>query len=124
MALSTTPTGRADVPDVIVKQTDTDSTASADVFSGSASLYSLQLDNSGEATDDVFFKFYNLKGVNPASDLPVLKINIGTSTSRDIIVTDGLPFSTGCSFRATTGSGDTDTTSPTANASAVLAVGS
>jgi hypothetical protein len=124
MALSTTPLNRTDLPDVIVKQTDTGNVVSADVFNGAKSVYFLQLDNAAETVDDVYFKFYDAKSVDPASSLPVMKIEIGQGSSKTIVIADGLPFSTACSFRCVTEIGDTGTTGPSDSSTATLLVGS
>jgi hypothetical protein len=124
MALTTTPQNRADLPDVTIQETDTSSTATTDVFDGAKSVYGMKLDNGAETVDNIFFKFYNAKSVDPTTDLPVLKIKILQGTERNITISDGLAFTTGCSFRGTSGTADTDTTSPSDSATATILVGS
>lgn len=124
MALTTTPRSDADCPDVSVKQTDTNSATSADVFDGPKSVHMVQMDNAAETLDDVYFKFYDKKSVDPASDLPYMKVKIPQGVSRHLIISDGLDFLEACSFRCTSGSGDTDTTGPSDSSTATVLVGS
>lgn len=98
MALNTSPIQSSDFPDIIVQDTDTDATATNDVFGGAKSVHTFTLDNSQNANEAVYFKFFNSAGVTLANDVPDMKIKVPTSTSIDIIVADGLSFTAGVSF--------------------------
>lgn len=98
MALKTSPIQSADFPDIIVQDTDTDATATNDVFGGAKSIHTFKLDNSANSTEAVYFKFFNSSSVTLSSDVPAMKIKVPTSTSIDVVVSDGLAFTTGVSF--------------------------
>ena len=46
----------------------------------------------------VYFKFFNSSSVTLANDVPDMKVKVPTSTAIDVIVSDGLSFTTGVSF--------------------------
>ena len=98
MALKTSPIQSSDFPDTIVQDTDTNATATNDVFGGAKSIHTFRLDNSQNANEAVYFKFFNSSSVTLANDVPDMKVKVPTSTAIDVIVSDGLSFTTGVSF--------------------------
>ena len=119
MALTTTPTCGGDFPDVIVKETDLGGTAVVDVFDGSKSVHTISINNTQNAAVS-YFKAYNAGSVDPSSDVPDLKIKVPASVTLDIIIADGLSFTTAVSMRCVTGTTDTDNTDPGSSVIAIL----
>ena len=111
--VTTTPLD-GEFPDIIAQEAEANTTASEDMMDGPRSIVSMVLDNSGNATDPyVYYRLYDALTADPSTDVPPLKIRVPASTKRDIIITDGLAFSVGLTLRATSATGDTDTTAPT-----------
>jgi|8_EtaG_2_1085327.scaffolds.fasta_scaffold156918_2 hypothetical protein len=123
MALTTTPLGTTDFPDIIAKETVTTNTSVNDLFDGAISLHSLTLDNSQNSGHNTFFKFYNATSATAANSLPDLVIRVEQSVSTSVIIADGLSFTTGVTIRAVQEAADAGTTVPSAN-TATLLVGS
>ena len=120
MALTTTPLGSSEFPDVSARETVTTSTATTDIFDGAIALHSLVLDNSQNSGHNTYFKFYNAGSVTPANDLPNLVIRVEQAVSTTVIIADGLSFSTAVSIRAIQGAADDNTTVPSANTQTIL----
>jgi hypothetical protein len=119
MALTTTPTCGGDFPDVIVKHTDLAQDAAIDVFDGAKSVHAISINNTQNANVS-YFKAYNAGAVDPASNVPNLKIAVPASVTLDIVIADGLSFTTAFSMRCVTGTTDTDNTAPTADVIAIV----
>ena len=120
MALTTTPLCTSDFPDVIAKETVTNSDGTADLFGGAISLHSLTLDNSQNSGHNTFFKFYNAASATAANSLPNLVIRVEQAVSTNIVIADGLSFTTGVTIRAVQDAADTGTTNPSANTATIL----
>ncbi len=112
MALTTTPTCGGDFPDVIAKETSLTSTAIVDVFDGAKSVHTISLSNTGVGSNIVYVRAYNSGSVDPANDVPDLKIKLAASSTLNVIIADGLSFTTAFSLRCSTGSQDTNTGAP------------
>ena len=123
MALKTSPIQSADFPDIIVQDTDTDATATNDVFGGAKSVHTFKLDNSANSTEAVYFKFYNAASATAANSLPNLVIRVEQSVSTTVIIADGLSFTTAVTIRAVKDEDDTNNVGPNSPA-ATLLVGS
>ena len=123
MALTTTPLGTSDFPDIIAKETVTNHVGTADLFDGAVSLHSLVLDNSQNTGANTFFKFYNALSATAGSTLPDLVIRVEQSVSTTVIIADGLSFTTGVTIRAVKDEDDTNNVPPDSLA-ATLLVGS
>mgnify|MGYP001160207811 FL=1 len=123
MALTTTPLGTTDFPDIIAKETDTDEVGTANIFDGAISLHSMVLDNSQNSGHNTFFKFYNAASATAANSLPNLVIRVEQAVSTTVIIADGLSFTTGVTIRAVKDEDDTNNVPPDSLA-ATLLVGS
>ena len=119
MALTTTPTCGGDFPDVIVKHTDLAQGAAIDVFDGAKSVHTISINNTQNGAVS-YFKAYNAGSVDPTTDLPDLKIKVPQSVTLDIIIADGLSFTTAVSMRCVTGTADNDNNGPTSDVIAIL----
>lgn len=120
MALTTTPLGSTDFPDIIAKETDTDEVGTADIFDGAISLHSMVLDNSQNSGHNTFFKFYNAASATAANSLPNLVIRVEQAVSTTVIIADGLSFTTGVTIRAVQDEDDTNNVAPGAPAATIL----
>ena len=122
MALTTTPTCGSDFPDIIVKETDLESTAAIDVFDGAKAVHVININNSANGAVS-YFKAYNAGSVTPASDVPVLKLAIPANSTRNVIIADGISFSTAFSMRCVSGTADDNEGNPSSSV-IVVVVGS
>ena len=113
MAVTSSPTDGS-FDQVIVSDSAASSAAAEDLFDGSCTVYDIFVDNSAHGTD-TYLKVYDLREVDPSSDVPLLKLLVDASKTLQISIPDGWAFTNGCSFRAVTGAADTDTTSPGSN---------
>lgn len=127
MALTITPNCGTNFPDVIAKETvSTNGTGTADIFDGAKNIHSLSMDNTlntGVSAHNTYFKFYNAVDVDPSSSLPNLVIRVEDSTKTEVIIADGLSFTTAITLRAVREVADTGNTAPAQN-TATLIVGS
>lgn len=77
-------------------------------------LYCIEIANMNASAR--YVKFYDKASAPSSSDTPVMTIYMAGSSGRTINLTDmGVAFANGIGLRASTGSGDSDNTAPSAN---------
>lgn len=99
-------------------ETDLESTAIA-VQASSTTIYEIEIDNTANAAQDNYMKFYNTAGaVTVGTTVPDMVIEVRQGVSRSIVIPSGLVYETGLSVCCVTAGGTAGTTNP---GSAVIA---
>ena len=86
--------------DIIIADTNTDENAKNDVTQGTGSVYSIFIQN-GIGSTSIFFKIYDLTSATVGTDSPIFIVKIAASATKQIIIPDGMPFTTGLSYCTT-----------------------
>jgi len=95
----------------IVSDTDTDETATVDITGATGSVYYVQI--AAGATDATnYFKIYDIGGVAVGNTDPIFVIKVPASTTKECIISGGMPFTTALSFATVTAGGTGGTTGP------------
>ena len=96
--------------------TDTaQSNAAVSVAAVSSTLYEIEIDNTVNATQDNYVKFYNTAGaVTVGTTVPDMVIEVRQNVKRSIVFPDGLVYETGVAVATVTTGGTGGTTAPTA----------
>lgn len=96
---------------------DTDQANSAvSVKGSSATIYEIEIDNTLNAAQDNYVKFYNTAGaVTVGTTVPDMVIEVRQGVKRTIVIPDGLVFETGLAIATVTAGGTGGTTSPTSD---------
>lgn len=100
----------------VITDHDSDSTVEANVLSGSGTLFAAEVDNSANASQDVYFKIWDATSVTLGSDDPDYCFRIDAGAVRRIIfglTGEGRALATGLSFGVFTEAGTPSSTSPT-----------
>jgi len=97
--------------------TDTDQANSAvSVKGSSATIYEIEIDNTLNAAQDNYVKFYNTAGaVTVGTTVPDMIIEVRQGVKRTIVIPDGFVFETGLAVATVTAGGTGGTTSPTSD---------
>jgi len=100
--------------DILIVDTDVDETVTVDITGGTGSVYYIQLVNSW-AGSSVFFKLYDAGDVTLGTTHPIFVVKVPASTTKNLVIPDGMQFTTALSFAATDqgGSGAVGTPLPT-----------
>jgi hypothetical protein len=97
----TTATVPARLADTLVIDTTTDNTSEDDVFSGSVTLYQVQINNSDNATA-VYTKISDGSSATPSSTVPDFVFYTPGNKSVTYAISVGVSLATGVSFWGTT----------------------
>jgi|TARA_R110002110_G_scaffold89030_1_gene231899 hypothetical protein len=110
MAVSmTTVDGRFN--DTTIVDTDTDENAVFDITGGTGSIYYIEAVNAWSGSS-VFLKIYDLNVVAVGTSDPIFVMKIPASTTKSVVIPDGIPFTTGLSFAATDQAGSAGAGTP------------
>jgi hypothetical protein len=91
-------------------ETDAGATAISNVFSGAATLRTIEIDNGGGAA--VYLKLYDATGPTIGTTAPDLILLCPASSKRTYIIADGVAFGTGVSMACVKAGGTAGTGSP------------
>jgi hypothetical protein len=94
-----------------IKDTDTDETATVDITGTSGSVYYVQISAGGTAAVN-YFKIYDTNGVVVGTSDPIFQIKVPASTTKECVISGGMPFTTALSFATVTAGGTAGTTGP------------
>ena len=93
-------------------ETDLENTAIA-VQASATTIYHIEIDNSANAAQDNYVKFYNTAGaVTVGTTAPDMIIEVRQGVKRSIVIPDGLSYETGLAICCVTAGGTAGTTSP------------
>ena len=96
-------------------QTDVSVVPDNDVFGGSATVWMIDVDNSANAAQDNYVKIVDGASSTPGTTVPDYVIKILQGARRQLVIPEGLAFSTGVSMWCVTTGGTGGTTSPTSD---------
>ena len=83
------------------------------VQASSTTIYEIEIDNTANAAEDNYVKFYNTAGaVTVGTTTPDMIIEVRQGVKRSIVIPDGLVFETGLAVATVTAGGTAGTTSP------------
>ena len=96
---------------------DTVSANSAVSVQGSSTtIYQIEIDNTANAAEDEYVKFWNTAGaVTVGTTVPDMVIEVRQAVKRSIVIPDGLVYQTGLAVATVTAGGTGGATSPTAS---------
>tara|TARA_R110002020_G_scaffold10589_1_gene40362 strand:+ start:2025 stop:2393 length:369 start_codon:yes stop_codon:yes gene_type:complete len=94
-----------------IKDTDTDETATVDITGASGSVYYVQISAGGTSAVN-YFKIYDTNGVVVGTSDPIFQIKVPASTTKECVISGGMPFTTALSFATVTAGGTAGTTGP------------
>lgn len=93
-------------------ETDLESTAVA-VQASSTVVYQIEIDNTANAAQDNYVKFYNTAGaVTVGTTVPDMVVEVRQGVKRSIVIPDGLAYETGLAVCCVTAGGTAGTSSP------------
>jgi len=95
----------------IIQDTDTNATPTVDITGATGSVYSIQIAAGATAADN-YFKLYDVGGVLVGTSDPVFIIKVPASTTKECIISGGMPFTDSLSFACVTTGGTVGTTAP------------
>jgi len=97
-----------------VVQKDTSSANSGvAVQASSTTIYEIEIDNTANAAEDNYVKFYNTAGaVTVGTTVPDMVIEVRQGVSRTVVIPSGLVYETGVAVATVTTGGTGGTTSP------------
>jgi len=83
------------------------------VQASSTTIYEIEIDNTANAAEDNYVKFYNTAGaVTVGTTTPDMIIEVRQGVKRSVVIPDGLVFETGLAVATVTAGGTAGTTSP------------
>ena len=83
------------------------------VQASSTTIYEIEIDNTANAAQDNYVKFYNTAGaVTVGTTVPDMVIEVRQGVSRTIVIPSGLVYETGVAVATVTTGGTGGTTSP------------
>ena len=96
---------------------DTVSANSAVSVQGSSTtIYQIEIDNTANAAEDEYVKFWNTAGaVTVGTTVPDMVIEVRQAVKRSIVIPDGLVYQTGLAVATVTAGGTGGATSPGAS---------
>lgn len=106
----------------IVRDTDADGTAEANVNSGAAVLHLLQVDNTGNASAASYLKIYDATSATVGTTEPDVVIRVPGGATLKLAIPQGLSFATGITFACVTAGGTGGTTSPSSDVGVVMVI--
>jgi len=93
-------------------ETDLENTAIS-VQASSTTIYEIEIDNTANAAQDNYMKFWNTAGaVTVGTTVPDMVIEVRQGVSRSIVIPSGLVYETGLAVACVTAGGTAGTTSP------------
>ena len=94
--------------------TDTvNANAAVSVVATAAVIYEIEIDNTANAAQDNYAKFYNTAGaVTVGTTVPDMVIEVRQGTKRTLVIPEGLSYETGLAVATVTAGGTGGTTSP------------
>jgi len=96
----------------LFQDTDNESTA-VSVQAASTTIYEIEIDNTANAAQDNYVKFYNTAGaVTVGTTAPDMIIEVRQGVKRSIVIPDGLVYESGLVIATVTAGGTAGTTSP------------
>lgn len=91
------------------------SNAAVSVKASSATFYEIEIDNTMNAAQDNYVKFYNTAGaVTVGTTVPDMVILVRQNTKRTLVIPDGIVYGNGLAVATVTAGGTGGTTAPTA----------
>lgn len=100
------------ISDRLIKQTSATATADTDVLNAPGTVFHVEIDNTGNAAQDVFLKLYDNAAPTVGTTSPDVVLKCRQGTKRIWTCTDGELFATAISFACVTAGGTAGTTSP------------
>lgn len=83
------------------------------VQASSTTIYEIEIDNTANAAQDNYVKFYNTAGtITVGTTVPDMVIEVRQGVSRSIVIPSGLAFESGVVVATVTAGGTGGTTSP------------
>ena len=83
------------------------------VQASSTTIYEIEIDNTANAAEDNYVKFYNTAGaVTVGTTVPDMVIEVRQGVSRTIVIPSGLVYEAGVAIATVTAGGTGGTTSP------------
>ena len=83
------------------------------VQASSTTIYEIEIDNTANAAEDNYVKFYNTAGaVTVGTTVPDMVIEVRQGVSRTVVIPSGLVYETGVAVATVTTGGTGGTTSP------------
>ena len=83
------------------------------VQASSTTIYEIEIDNTANAAEDNYVKFYNTAGaVTVGTTVPDMVIEVRQRVSRTVVIPSGLVYETGVAVATVTTGGTGGTTSP------------
>ena len=104
----------------LTRDTDSDATSESNINSGAATLYLIQIDNSANASQKVFWKAYNNTAPTVGTTAPDLVIPVAGGATVRCAIAAGIVFGTGLSFATVLAGGTANTSSPTNDVAVAL----
>ena len=93
-------------------ETDLEGTAIS-VQASAATIYEIEIDNTANAAQDNYVKFYNTAGaVTVGTTVPDMVVEVRQGVSRSIVIPSGLSYETGLAVACVTAGGTGGTTNP------------
>lgn len=90
--------------------------AAVSVQGSSTTIYQIEIDNTANAAEDNYVKFWNTAGaVTVGTTVPDMVIEVRQAVKRSIVIPDGLVYQTGLAVATVTAGGTGGTTSPGAS---------
>ena len=86
--------------DVIIQDTNTDENIKNDITQGTGSVYSIQVAN-GIGSTSIFFKIYDGNSAVVGTTEPIFIMKVAASATKQLIIPDGMPFTTGLCYCTT-----------------------
>ena len=99
----------------LVNDTDTDGTAAANTTGAAGTLYYLEVDNTANAGQIVYFKMVDATSATPGTTAPEYVFMLKGGARRSFVFPVGLVFSAGFTHWCVTTAGTAGTTDPTSN---------
>lgn len=96
----------------ILRDSDADATAEANVGPGAVTLYLIEINNANNATTAVYLKCYNATSVTVGTTVPDIILRAAGGATVSVAIPEGIVFGTGLSVACTTEAGTAGTTSP------------
>jgi hypothetical protein len=116
MAVTTTPLS-SPIATKLLKDTDSDATAEADVLSGTGTIFMVTIDNTANGAVS-YTKIYDAASATVGTTAPDFILRTTASTKQTFVFGapgSGVALTTGLTFATVTAAGTAGTTSPTSN---------
>lgn len=91
--------------DIIVQDTDVDVNPRNDITQGTGSVYFIHVTNAWSGSS-IFLKLYDATSATIPTDQPIFIMKVGASSTKHVVIPDGMPFTSGLSYAASDQAGD------------------